>query len=97
MTPLVLAHFGATHPDDLVHAIYDGALKPSAIAAVARAVQAAADGGDELALQILTVGARELASSARSSTSTSPRRRLNSANYQLPTSNSQAEPASEPE
>ena len=65
MTPLVLAHFGATHPDDLVHAIYDGALKPSAIAAVARAVQAAADGGDELALQILTVGARELASSAR--------------------------------
>jgi N-acetylglucosamine kinase-like BadF-type ATPase len=65
MTPLVLAHFGATRPDDLVHAIYDGALRPSAIAAVARAVQAAADGGDELALQILTVGARELASSAR--------------------------------
>ena len=65
MTPLVLAHFGATRPDDLVHAIYDGALRPSAIAAVARAVQAAADDGDELALQILTVGARELASSAR--------------------------------
>ncbi len=65
MTPLVLAHFGATQPDDLVHAIYDGALQPSAIAAVARAVQAAADDGDELALQILTVGARELASSAR--------------------------------
>ena len=48
-----------------MHAIYDGALRPSAIAAVARAVQAAADDGDELALQILTVGARELASSAR--------------------------------
>jgi N-acetylglucosamine kinase-like BadF-type ATPase len=40
-------------------------LRPPAIAAVARAVQAAADAGDELALQILTVGARELASSAR--------------------------------
>jgi N-acetylglucosamine kinase-like BadF-type ATPase len=65
MTPLVLAHFGATKPADLVRVIYDGALRPSAIAAVARAVQAAADSGDELALQILTVGARELASSAR--------------------------------
>src|SRR5215203_4618875 len=65
MTPLVLAHFGAARPEDLVHAIYDGALRPSAIAAVARAVQTAADDGDELALQILTVGARELASSAR--------------------------------
>src|SRR6188508_1825493 len=50
MTPLVLAHFGASRPDDLVHAIYDGALRPSAIAAVARAVQAAADAGDDLAL-----------------------------------------------
>ncbi|MEO5819168.1 MAG: BadF/BadG/BcrA/BcrD ATPase family protein [Vicinamibacteraceae bacterium] len=66
MTPLVLAHFGVTHPDDLVRVIYDGALRPPAIAAVARAVQAAAEEHDELALQILTVGARELASSARS-------------------------------
>jgi N-acetylglucosamine kinase-like BadF-type ATPase len=65
MTPLVLAHFGVSKPDDLVHAVYDGALKPPAIAAVARAVQAAAEAGDELALQVLTVGARELASSAR--------------------------------
>jgi N-acetylglucosamine kinase-like BadF-type ATPase len=65
MTPLVLAHFGARHPSELVHAIYDGALRPSAIAAVARAVQAAAEDGDELAGQILTVAARELASSAR--------------------------------
>ena len=65
MTPLVLAHFGATRPEDLVRAVYDGALRPSAIAAVARAVQAAAEAGDGLALQILAVGARELASSAR--------------------------------
>jgi N-acetylglucosamine kinase-like BadF-type ATPase len=65
MTPLVLAHFGAARPEDLVHVIYDGALRPSAIAAVARAVQAAAEEGDELARQILAVGARELAASAR--------------------------------
>jgi N-acetylglucosamine kinase-like BadF-type ATPase len=65
MTPLVLAHFGATRPEDLVHVIYDGAVRPSAIAAVARAVQTAAEDGDELARQILAVGARELASSAR--------------------------------
>jgi len=66
MTPLVLAHFGVTRPEDLVRVVYDGALRPSAIAAVARAVQAAAEAGDEVALQILTVGARELAGSARS-------------------------------
>ncbi len=61
MTPLVLAHFGVTRPEELVRVVYDGALRPSAIAAVARAVQAAAEAGDEVALQILTVGARELA------------------------------------
>ena len=65
LTPLVLEHFGASKPDDLVRAIYEGAFRPSAIAAVARAVQAAADAGDELALQVLTVAARELAASAR--------------------------------
>jgi N-acetylglucosamine kinase-like BadF-type ATPase len=65
MTPLVLEHFGASRPEDLVHTIYDGPLRPASIAAVARAVQDAAEAGDELALQVLTVGARELASSAR--------------------------------
>jgi N-acetylglucosamine kinase-like BadF-type ATPase len=65
LTSLVLAHFGAARPEDLVRTIYDGALRPSAIAAVAHAVQKAADAGDELALQVLAVGARELASSAR--------------------------------
>jgi N-acetylglucosamine kinase-like BadF-type ATPase len=65
MTPLVLAHFGVERASELVRAVYDGALRPSAIAAVARAVQTAAEAGDELALQILSVGARELASSAR--------------------------------
>src|SRR5687767_7964139 len=65
LTPRVLAHFGAARPEDLVHTIYDDAIRPAAIAAVAREVQAAAEAGDELAQQVLTVGARELASSAR--------------------------------
>ena len=65
LTPRVLAHFGVARPEDLVHTIYDEAIRPAAIAAVAREVQAAAEAGDELALQVLTVGARELASSSR--------------------------------
>jgi N-acetylglucosamine kinase-like BadF-type ATPase len=66
MTPLVLAHFGAEQPQQLVHAIYSQVLKPSAIAAVARAVEHAADEGDAVALEILQVGARELAACAES-------------------------------
>jgi N-acetylglucosamine kinase-like BadF-type ATPase len=65
LTPLVLAHFGIARAQDLVHAVYEGPLRPSEIAAVAAAVQEAAAGGDELALQVLAVGARELAGSAR--------------------------------
>jgi N-acetylglucosamine kinase-like BadF-type ATPase len=66
LTPLVLAHFGVQRADELVHAVYDRQLRPSAIAAVAHAVQEAADAGDELAGEILTIGARELAACARS-------------------------------
>jgi N-acetylglucosamine kinase-like BadF-type ATPase len=66
LTPLVLAHFGAARPQELVYAIYSQVLKPSAIAAVARAVERAADGGDPIALEILDLGARELAACAES-------------------------------
>jgi N-acetylglucosamine kinase-like BadF-type ATPase len=66
LTPLVLEHYGATHASGLVHAIYDCAVRPQAIAAVARAVQRAADEGDEVAAGILAVGARELAACAAS-------------------------------
>jgi len=66
LTPLVLEHFGATRASELVHAIYDRAVRPSAIAAVAHAVQRAADAGDAVATKILTVGARELAACAAS-------------------------------
>ncbi len=66
LTPLVLAHFGAQRPSELVHAIYDRQLRPSAIAAVARAVEQAAGEGDATALDILSTGARELAACAAS-------------------------------
>jgi N-acetylglucosamine kinase-like BadF-type ATPase len=66
LTPLVFAHFGVRKADELVHAVYDRQLRPSAIAAVAHAVQEAATAEDELAKEILAVGARELAACARS-------------------------------
>ncbi len=66
LTPHVLAHFGVSRAQELVYAIYHRNLRPSAIAAVTRAVQQAADEGDEVALSILAVGARELAGSAAS-------------------------------
>lgn len=66
LTPYVLAHFGVARPQELVHAIYHRNLRPSAIAAVSHTVQQAADEGDDVALNILAVGARELAGSAAS-------------------------------
>lgn len=66
LTPHVLAHFGVERAQELVYAIYHRNLRPSAIAAVTRAVQQAADEGDEVALSILAVGARELAGCAAS-------------------------------
>jgi N-acetylglucosamine kinase-like BadF-type ATPase len=66
LTPLVLEHFGAARPQELVHAIYSRVLKPPVIAAVARTVELAASAGDRVALEILAVGARELAACAAS-------------------------------
>jgi N-acetylglucosamine kinase-like BadF-type ATPase len=66
LTPLVLEHYGAVQASGLVHAIYDRAVRPQTIAAVARAVQHAADEGDGVATDILKVGARELAACAAS-------------------------------
>jgi glucosamine kinase len=66
LTPHVFAHFGVSRAQELVHAIYHRNLRPSAIAAVTRAVQLAAHEGDEVAINILSVGARELAGCAAS-------------------------------
>ncbi|HEY8551479.1 MAG TPA: BadF/BadG/BcrA/BcrD ATPase family protein [Vicinamibacterales bacterium] len=66
LTPLVLEHFGVRRPDELVAVVYERQLRPSAIAAVATAVQKAADAGDPVACEILATGARELAACAAS-------------------------------
>ncbi len=66
MTPLVLEHFGASRPQELVKAIYAGTFQPSTVAAIASLVDASADEGDATALQLLDTGARELGLAARS-------------------------------
>jgi N-acetylglucosamine kinase-like BadF-type ATPase len=64
LTPLVLAHYQVERPQDLVREIYFGGAKPSAIAALAREVQTAADENDALAMHIIDAGASELAAAA---------------------------------
>jgi N-acetylglucosamine kinase-like BadF-type ATPase len=64
LTPRVLAHYGVNRTQDLVHEIYFGGTRPSAIAALGAIVQAAADDGDAIALQILDSGTMELAAAA---------------------------------
>jgi N-acetylglucosamine kinase-like BadF-type ATPase len=66
LTARVLAHYHLTRPQDLVHAIYHGGSQPSAMAALAREVEAAATDDDAVALRILAIGALELADAAAS-------------------------------
>lgn len=61
LTDRVLAHYGVTRPRDLVREIYEGGTRPSAIAALARDVGAAADDGDGIAGHLVAVAAQELA------------------------------------
>lgn len=72
LTPRILAHFHIERPEQLVHEVYHGALRPSAIASLARAVEDAAADGDATATAILDNAARELVACAASVT-----RRLN--------------------
>jgi N-acetylglucosamine kinase-like BadF-type ATPase len=66
LTPKTLRHFGVQRPQDLIHEIYHGGMRPGAIAALAAAVQEAFLEGDAVAAGILEVGVRELVSSAAS-------------------------------
>jgi N-acetylglucosamine kinase-like BadF-type ATPase len=68
LTPLVLRHFAVSRPQELVREVYHRQLRPPAIAALARHVQAAADEGDAIASRILELGADELTKSAESVT-----------------------------
>lgn len=66
LTPLVLAHYGAARPRDLIHEIAGGGAKPSAIAHLAQAVGEAAAGADPVARHLIHVAAQELTNAAES-------------------------------
>ena len=66
LTERTLKHFGVSRPQDLIHEIYYGGMRPGAIAALASEVHAAFAEGDVVSAGILEVGVRELVSSATS-------------------------------
>jgi N-acetylglucosamine kinase-like BadF-type ATPase len=66
LTPLLLEHFGVSEPQQLIHEVYRNSLRPSAIGALARAVQQAFIDGDPAAGGILRGAADELESAGLS-------------------------------
>jgi N-acetylglucosamine kinase-like BadF-type ATPase len=66
LTPLLLAHFGVSRAQGLIHEVYHSTLKPAAIGALAKSVQAAFSKGDAVAIGILRGAADELEASALS-------------------------------
>ena len=64
LTPMLLEHFGVTRPQNIIHQVYHTNLKPSAIGALARSVQAAFLEGDAAAIGILRSAANELEAAA---------------------------------
>jgi N-acetylglucosamine kinase-like BadF-type ATPase len=66
LTHLLLTHYGVAKAQDLIHQVYHGTLRPSAIAALAACVQTAFTAGDAVATGILRAAADELESCALS-------------------------------
>ncbi|MGH9314356.1 MAG: N-acetylglucosamine kinase [Vicinamibacterales bacterium] len=66
LTGRLLMHFGVSKAQDLIHEVYYGGLRSTAIAALAPHVQQAYEEGDNVAGGILDGAARELTSSALS-------------------------------
>ena len=64
LTQMLLEHFGVSQAQGLIHEVYHTNLKPSAIGALARSVQAAFLLGDKAAVGILRSAADELESAA---------------------------------
>ncbi len=60
LTPLVLEHFGLSHPNGLVREIYDKGLHRQAIAALGPVVERARNDGDVVAAEILRGASVEL-------------------------------------
>ena len=66
LTGLLLKYYGGPRAQDLIHPVYHGTLRPSAIASLAQCVQAAFTDGDPVAIGILRGSADQLESSALS-------------------------------
>jgi N-acetylglucosamine kinase-like BadF-type ATPase len=66
LTGLLLNYYGVARAQDLIHQVYHGTLRPSAIAALAQCVQGAFTDGDAVAIGILRGSADQLESSALS-------------------------------
>jgi len=66
LTALLLGYYGVPRAQDLIHQVYAGALRPSAIAALAQCVQTAFTDGDPVSIGILRSAADQLESSALS-------------------------------
>ena len=66
LTALLLEYFGVPRAQDLIHKVYHETLKPTAIASLAKCVQAAFSAGDGVAIGILRGSADQLESSALS-------------------------------
>jgi len=66
LTGLLLKYFEIDRAQNLIHEVYHGTLRPSAIAALAQYVHAAFKAGDSVAIGILRGSADELESSALS-------------------------------
>ncbi len=81
MSGPICAHFGVTRPQALVQPVYEGGMRPRAIAAIAAIVGDAADSGDSVAAHIIDVGAGELAGAA---CSVAARLNLNHSAFALP-------------
>jgi len=64
LTDLLLKHFGVARPQDLIHEVYHGQLRPATIAALAQCVQEAFRAGDNVSIKILRGSADELESCA---------------------------------
>jgi N-acetylglucosamine kinase-like BadF-type ATPase len=66
LTALLLDYYGVPRAQDLIHEVYHGTLRPSAIASLAQCVQSAFSAGDEVAIGILRSAADQLESSGLS-------------------------------
>ena len=62
LTPLLLKHFQVNRPQDIIHEVYTGQLRPATIAALAQCVQSAFTNGDAVAIGILRGCADQLES-----------------------------------